>query len=108
MYSKNPNNNTLLAGNLSNKDNTTAYSASETPLLPLLISETRSSETIRNISYNFYFFRSGLSPKNLDDDWLIWFIGFCEGDAYIGNYNNILRFAITQKEGAILHHIKDT
>lgn len=65
---------------------------------------TSSSETIRKIS---------LTPKgadsfpNIDQDWLIWFIGFSEGDGYIGAHNNQLRFIITQKECNILYEIQN-
>lgn len=79
LNSKNLNNYTQPAGNLN----------------------TSSSETIRNMSSNYNF-------KNfIDPHWLTWFIGFSEGNGYIGAYNNNQRFAITQKDGALLYDIQE-
>lgn len=87
LYSKNLYNYTKLAGNLKNY--------------------TSSSETKRKEIFNFdQFFK--IYGKNIDTDWLIWFIGFSEGDGSISVYNNKLRFVITQKEGDILYHIQKT
>lgn len=86
LYSKNLNNYTQPAGNL--------------------IFYTSSSETTRNISFNYSPFFN--KYKNyIDTNWLTWFIGFIEANGYISAYNNKLRFVITQKEGAILYHIKE-
>ena len=76
------------------------------------------SETTRETSFNFLSFRqyyttlfvnSDLSKKNLSDNWLIWFIGFAEGDGAIQTYakGTRLRFVLTQKESAILYHIQN-
>lgn len=44
----------------------------------------------------------------LEPSWLEWFIGFSEGDGYLGTFNDKLMFVLTQKESKILYHIKDT
>lgn len=44
--------------------------------------------------------------KSYDPIWLSWFIGFSEGDGALLNYNNNLRFVITQKESNILYEIQ--
>ena len=43
----------------------------------------------------------------LDTTWLGWFIGFAEGDGYLGNNENIAVYVLTQKESKILYEIKD-
>lgn len=43
----------------------------------------------------------------LDPDWLGWFVGFAEGDGYLGVNENISVFVLTQKESKILYEIKD-
>lgn len=47
--------------------------------------------------------------KNISNDWLIWFIGFFEGDGHISvnTSTNQLQLIITQKEMNILQEIKD-
>jgi len=46
------------------------------------------------------------SNKIISNDWLTWFIGFSEGDGAILITKGKPRFVLTQKEGAILHHIQ--
>lgn len=68
-----------------------------------------SSETTRETSFNFSTFRKYIvNINNISDSWLIWFVGFTEGDGALLTYNNTCSFVITQKEEAILHHIRDT
>ena len=74
---------------------------------------TSSSETTREASsqYNFSVFRnlyfgSGFT-SNISDTWLLWFIGFVEGDGALLSYKGRPRFVLTQKEGFILEHIKN-
>lgn len=43
----------------------------------------------------------------LDPSWLGWFVGFAEGDGYLGINDNIPVFVLTQKESKILYEIKD-
>lgn len=43
----------------------------------------------------------------LDPKWLGWFIGFAEGDGYLGINENTPVFVLTQKESKILYEIKD-
>ena len=43
----------------------------------------------------------------LDPNWLGWFIGFAEGDGYLGINEYIAVFVLTQKESKILYEIKD-
>lgn len=91
LNSKNLNNYTQPAGNL------TEYSS------------TSPSETTRETSFNFdLFFYSygGPSGSDIDSNWLAWFIGFTEGDGYLGTFNNRLTFVIVQKEGSILYEIQ--
>lgn len=71
--------------------------------------EKSSSETTRETSFNFTNFRNNTkNSENISDDWLTWFIGFTEGDGAFLTNKNSCSFAITQKEEAILNHIKDT
>lgn len=46
--------------------------------------------------------------SNIDPDWLGWFVGFVEGDGYLGKDNTGLVFVITQKESKILFEIQNT
>ncbi len=43
----------------------------------------------------------------LDPNWLGWFIGFSEGDGYLGINENVPVFVLTQKESKILYEIQD-
>ena len=43
----------------------------------------------------------------LDPNWLGWFVGFSEGDGWIGINENIPVFVLTQKESKILYEIRD-
>lgn len=43
----------------------------------------------------------------LDPNWLGWFVGFAEGDGYLGINDNIPVFVLTQKESKILYKIRD-
>jgi len=45
---------------------------------------------------------------NINPNWLEWFIGFSEGDGYLGTTDGKLIFVLTQKESKILYHVKDT
>lgn len=47
------------------------------------------------------------SSKLISSEWLIWFIGFIEGDGAILTTKGKARFVLTQKEGAILHHVQE-
>jgi len=71
----------------------------------------RSSETTRNTSFNLNKFNNHYSNNypspTPNNNWLIWFIGFVEGDGAILSYNGRLQFVLTQKEGRILYHIKE-
>ena len=70
-----------------------------------------SSETTREISFNFDDYRNilGNNSDNIPDDWLTWFIGFSEGGgAFLTGIDKRLRFILTQKETAILYHIHET
>lgn len=70
-----------------------------------------SSETTRNTSFNItQFYDHYKNNHNLlvpDYNWLIWFIGFAEGDGAILCYKSRPQFVLTQKEGIILYHIKE-
>ena len=68
-----------------------------------------SSETTCETSFNFSVFRDNFTNEEfISDDWLSWFIGFSEGDGAFITYKDSCTFVITQKEKAILNHIKDT
>lgn len=43
----------------------------------------------------------------LDPNWLGWFVGFAEGDGYLGINENTPVFVLTQKESKILYEIRD-
>jgi hypothetical protein len=62
-----------------------------------------SSETIRETSRNFETYNKH-SSNLISTEWLTWFIGFSEGD---GAIITTPRFVLTQKEGAILHHVQE-
>lgn len=42
----------------------------------------------------------------MNSEWLIWFIGFSEGDGGFLNSGSRLRFILTPKEGIILNKIQ--
>ena len=72
---------------------------------------TSSSETTCDTSFfNFSSFRLILTKfsynQPITDQWLIWFIGFVEGDGAILYHGDRPRFVLTQKEGIILKHIQ--
>lgn len=73
--------------------------------------DNRTLETIRDISFNFDNYKYLCYKNNyniISEDWLIWFIGFSEGDGSWSRYKNeYVRFVLTQKEDKILYHIKD-
>jgi hypothetical protein len=70
-----------------------------------------SSETKRETSFNVILFSEIYSKETgklaPDYNWLIWFIGFSEGDGAILTYESRLRFVLTQKESSILKHIQE-
>lgn len=57
------------------------------------------------VNFNKLYFEK--YNTTLDPDWLRWFIGFSEGDGYIGINDNIPVFVLTQKESKILYELKD-
>jgi Cytochrome C and Quinol oxidase polypeptide I/LAGLIDADG endonuclease len=84
--------------------------------LYFLINKIQSvSETTRETSFKFSLFRTyyyklfNKNSEHLSDNWLIWFIGFVEGDGAIQTYDNgkRVRFVLTQKESAILYFIQN-
>lgn len=105
----------VLIGTLNGK-NSISYTKSAGNLY-LFSSENKTqsaSETIRETSFNFMPFRKhyniifGKGAQHISDNWLIWFIGFVEGDGAIQTYANgtRVRFVLTQKEGSILFYIQ--
>jgi hypothetical protein len=74
---------------------------------------TSSSETIREASsqYKFLPFREFYKvlgfTNNISNTWLLWFVGFVEGDGALMTYKGRPRFVLTQKEESILEHIKN-
>jgi hypothetical protein len=75
-----------------------------------LLAKNNISETTSETSFNFTNFRreTNLSEEQISDNWLMWFIGFSEGDGAILTHKDSCIFVITQKEGTILDHIRDT
>lgn len=71
----------------------------------------KSASYDNNVSYlSFVKFNKLYSDKyntTLDPNWLGWFIGFAEGDGYLGINDNIAVFVLTQKESKILYEIRD-
>ena len=65
-----------------------------------------SSETICKTSRKFKTFNK-YSNKLNNNEWLIWFIGFSEGDGAILTTKSKARFVLTQKEDAILYHVQE-
>src|SRR5690606_2618839 len=72
---------------------------------------TGTSETTCERSFNFdkfdSIYKNKFGDKKIDHNWLIWFIGFVEGDGAILTFNTKLQFVVTQKEKKILDEIKD-
>ena len=58
------------------------------------------------IKFNILYFEKFNST--LDSNWLGWFVGFSEGDGYLGINENRPVFVLTQKESKILYEIRDT
>ena len=70
-----------------------------------------SSETTRETSlFNFSLFQAFYNKlgyaNTISEDWLVWFIGFAEGDGAILSFKGRPTFVLCQKEGAILYHIQ--
>lgn len=66
-----------------------------------------SSETIRKISYFKNY--EGFQPqqiKNINENFLCWFIGFIEGDGSFGTNGKKNYFQIRQKDPKVLYYIK--
>jgi hypothetical protein len=100
--SKNISNNTKPAGNSTSN---TRFALVEANALG-----TNSPEATCGNSFNFELFNRlrierGLEP--IDNDWLVWFIGFVEGDGAIlvKDNNKYMDFVLTQREKDILEHI---
>jgi hypothetical protein len=74
------------------------------------------SETTCRTSFNFLAFHKyynilfGKGAQHISDNWLVWFIGFVEGDGAIQTFGNNtrVRFVLTQKESDILYHVHKT
>jgi len=64
---------------------------------------------ISNLSFvKFNKLYSEKYNTTLDPNWLGWFVGFAEGDGYLGINEKIPVFVLTQKESKILYEIRDT
>ena len=87
-----------------------AQSAGNLSYIVRNITDKSSSETTRETSFNFINFRkrTNINEEQISNAWLIWFIGFSEGDGAFLTYKNICTFVLTQKEETILQHIKST
>jgi hypothetical protein len=100
--------NSLVLTSTFNSKNLVSYTQSAGNPYTSLGGLKSSSETICEISRNFEMFNK-YSPKGqiISNEWLTWFIGFSEGDGAILTTKGKARFVLTQKEGAILHHIQE-
>ena len=70
--------------------------------------ETCEDKNISELSFdkfNKLYFKK--FNTRLDPNWLGWFVGFAEGDGYLGINENISVFVLTQKESKILYKIRD-
>lgn len=73
-----------------------------------IAAEAKNDKFIYDLSFiKFNKFYSEKYNTTLDPDWLGWFIGFSEGDGYLGVNENRPVFVLTQKESKILHEIRD-
>jgi hypothetical protein len=68
-----------------------------------------STQTPQTLSFNEFntLYRQKYNTT-LDPDWLGWFVGFAEGDGYLGINKDIIVFVLTQKEAKILYEVRDT
>lgn len=71
-----------------------------------LLRNKYSSRTLSLDKFNTLYKKK--HQDTLDKDWLIWFIGFSEGDGHLGVNGNSGIFILTQKESLILYEIRDT
>lgn len=92
-----------------------AQSARNLSFIPFSLKDIKAdkspSETTRETSFNFNEFRKilGKNSDEISDNWLIWFIGFSEGDgAFLTSKDKRLIFVLTQKETDILIHVCET
>lgn len=102
--------NSLVLVGTFNCKNSTNYTQSAGNLYTSNRSFKSSSETTRNTSFNLdtfnkHYLKTYGRPAP-DHNWLIWLIGFVEGDGAILTSNGRQHFVLTQKEGAILFHIQ--
>lgn len=88
------------------------YSTSSYPLVRQMTGTAADKASNENISdLSFVEFNKLYSKKyntTVDPNWLGWFIGFAEGDGYLGINDKIPTFVLTQKESKILYEVRDT
>jgi len=69
---------------------------------------TLSSDEINKLSFDkFNTLYKNKYNTTLDPNWLGWFVGFSEGDGYLGINEGRLVFVLTQKESKILYEIME-
>lgn len=72
-------------------------------------SKVKNLSSSQTLSFNkFNTLYKNKYNTTLDPDWLGWFVGFAEGDGFIGTNEGISVFVLTQKESKILNEIKET
>lgn len=98
--------NSLVLTSTFNSKNLVSYTQSAGNPYTSLAGLKSSSETICETSRKFETFNKH-SKILISNEWLTWFIGFSEGDGAILTTKGKARFVLTQKEGAILHHIQE-
>jgi len=106
FYSKNLSSNSCSSSEATTTTTTTQSAGNRSKS----IRNKSSSENTRETTYfKFSSFRTLYTKLNytnqISDSWLVWFIGFVEGDGSIVTFGGRPRFVITQKEKAILDHI---
>lgn len=70
--------------------------------------EAKNDDFISDLSFiKFNKLYSKKFNTTLDPNWLGWFVGFSEGDGYLGINENRPVFVLTEKESKILHEIRD-
>lgn len=75
---------------------------------PLGMDDTCEDKNIYDLSFDkFNKLYSEKFNTTLDPNWLAWFVGFAEGDGYLGINENIPVFVLTQKESRILYKVRD-
>lgn len=66
------------------------------------------SQTLSFNEFNTLYKQKYNTTLENSPEWLGWFVGFAEGDGYLGINKDIIVFVLTQKEAKILYEVRDT